>query len=200
MAKTVMRESMREGILNWMTKQYDDNNKTNINKVRDKAVAVINKALRVKFPESDMVILRKYSLTHIDGCLKFVNSETGQVFGVQFDYDYDKASNRIWEADIADIPHRQGCRSGDVFSVAPTAQQTIEAFIKAKEDMKHARLEKLKAYKSFLAACKTVDEFNETVPLPEDLKMRYMVGGALIAINPEPVAEIKKDFKPKKAA
>lgn len=197
MAKTPMRESMREGILDWMMKQYDEHNKNKIDKVRDRAVAAVNKTLRVKFPESDMIILRKYSLGTIDGCLKFVNSETGQVFGVQFDYQYDGGHNRVWEAAIADIPHRSGCRSGDVFSVTPTAQQAIEAFTKAKEDAKAERDAKFRDYKSFLAACKTVDEFNEAVPLPEALRNRYMSGGALIAISPEKVAEISKDFKRK---
>lgn len=198
MAKTPMRESMREGILDWMMKQYDEKNKTRLDKVRDKAVAVVNKALRVRYPESDILVLRKYNLTTVDGCIKFVNSDTGQVSGVEFGYFYDAEHKRVWEAQIADIPARMGCRSGDIFSVSPAAQATIEAFTKAKEDAKADRDAKQRDYKSFLAACKTVDEFNDSVPLPDDLKQRYMSGGALIAISPEKIAEISKDFKRKR--
>lgn len=200
MAKTTMRESMRDGILDWMIKEYDKKAEGSIDKIRDKAAAVANKALRVKFPEADMAVLRKYSLTDIDGCIKFMNSETAQVFGVEFDFKYDGSGKRIYPVPLADIPSRRGCRSGDVFPVSATAQAALEAFTKAKEDAKAARDLKIRDYKSFLAACKTVDEFNETVPLPDDLRNRYMSGGALIAISPEKIAEIGKDFKAKKAS
>lgn len=199
MAKTPMREATRESIFEWMSSEYLTKNKDVLAKPREKAVTAINKAIRSKYPEADMIVLRKYSLTRRDGCLKYMNTENQQVSGVEFFGRYDSEDEESY-AVLADLPSSSGCRSGDVFPVSPTAFVALEAFTRAKQDDKELRETKFRQYKSLLAACKTVDELNEIVSLPEDLKQRYMTGGALIAINPETIASIKSDFKQNKAA
>jgi hypothetical protein len=198
MAKTLMREATRESILEWMMKEYDAKHDGVLKKPYEKAAAAANKAIRAKYPEADMVVLRKYNLAGRDGCLRFVNQDTGQVFGVEFYPNYGESALGVTKEFLADMPKGRGCGSSEVFSVNATQQAALQQFIAEKDSVKEARKQKVSDYKSFLAACKTVDEFNDAVPLPEDLRNRYMSGGALIAISPEKIAEISKDFKRKR--
>lgn len=189
MAKTRILQSTRDHLLIWMTEQMAAKLQLQLEKPELKAIEAANKAIRAKYPEKDMEVLRKYKCTRRDNCLRFV-SEEGQVFGVDFGYEEQKRDR------LADMPDGAGCHRGDVFPVTKTVQNTLEAYIEKRDANKYEAQRKRHEYFSFLAACKTVEEVDEVVKLPDDLRKRYLSGGALVAINPDVVASIKSDFKP----
>jgi hypothetical protein len=124
----------------------------------------------------------------VDNCLRLVNNDSGQVFGVLSDYrEYDKGR-------LADMPHGAGCRQSEAFPVSASAQKIIEAYTAKSEDQKAEHSKKRQEYFSFLAACKTVEDVDAVVPLPDDLKSRYLSGCALVAINPDVIALIRQEF------
>jgi hypothetical protein len=89
--KTRFTEEKRGVVLDYMMDHYDSEQKdTTFAKLRDKAVAIANKVLRKKYPESDIEVLRKYNLTTYDRCLRFVDNESNQVFGVEFPREFKK--------------------------------------------------------------------------------------------------------------
>ena len=57
-----------------------------------------NQAIRAKYPEDEMVILRKYELTREDRCPRFL-FPSERVDGFHFQY----------ESPIADMPSQRGC-------------------------------------------------------------------------------------------
>lgn len=58
-----------------------------------------NAAIRAKYPESDMAVIRKYKLERIDYCLRF-QFPSGRVDG----FNFHMRSN-----DLADMPRPGGC-------------------------------------------------------------------------------------------
>jgi hypothetical protein len=52
----------------------------------------------------------------------------------------------------------------------------------------------LQQYRSFLAACRYVEDAHEVIPFPKEMQDRLFSGVSIIAINPEIVADIKKEF------
>jgi len=203
MAKTPMTQARRAGILEWMYKQYDEKHLPALQKAAEKAIAAANKALRAKYPESDMVILRKYHCARQDVCLKFMDNETTQVFGIDFAIRRSSSVFPLPNLDlksIADIPSGRGCNSNEVFAISPTGRNAIEAFGKTLNEFAETRKNKFSDYGALTLGCKTVDELNEVIPLPEDIKQRYMSGAHLIALSEDKIAELKKEFSPKKKA
>jgi hypothetical protein len=188
MAKTKLLQSTRESLLEWMFKQAEDKLKAKLSKVEAKAIEAANKAIRVKYPEKDMEVLRKYKCTRRDNCLRFVTDD-GHFFGVEFEYEEQKGDR------LADLPMSGGCRQDDVFPASTAAQNAMEAYTKQRDDGREDLKKKRREYFSFLAACKFVEDVDEVVKLPDDLRQRYFTGGALVALNPDVVASIKSDFK-----
>jgi hypothetical protein len=193
MVKTRMKENVRLSIFDWMQSEYDNKHKDDLKEPLKKAINEANKAIRVKYPETDMEVLRKYKCTRLDKCLKFLEKETQRFFGIDFFHYHDNDAAKA--AGLADLPNAGGCNSNEVFPVNAKSAEIMEKFIALKNAAHEKRKEKLQHYRSFLAACNTVDEFNDVVPLPDDLKQRYLSGGALIAINPDTISSIKNDFK-----
>lgn len=205
MTKTTMTHERRKGILEWMFAQYDAKHLPALQKAANKAMAAATLAIRKKYPERDMAVMRKYNATHKDNCLKFMNTDTQQVFGVDFDVSRRQNYTEVEIGDLnlemlADLPGSRGCTNGDVFPVSANQQEAIESFVRAADQFRAARAAKFSEYGAFTLACKTVNEFNETIPLPEDMATRFMSGGALIHLSEEKIAELKKEFAPKKAA
>lgn len=187
MAKTRLSNDKRDGLLAWMMEQYDERHASDLEKPRARALKAMNTAIRKKYPEADMAVLRKYELTRRDRCLRFLDSDTNQLFGFDWGFgdNYD---------DLADVPSNGGCRSDSVFVVNPREREAIEAFEASRSDAKAARDQKRRDYRSFLEASRWVEDVHEVVPLPQDLQRQYMSGMALIPVNQELVATIKKEF------
>ena len=187
MTKTRLSNEKRDGLLAWMMKQYDEKHADQLDKPKAKAVKVMNGAIRKKYPEADMAVLRKYNTTRQDYCLRFVDTETNQFFG--FDWGYGNTPE-----ELSDVPAGSGCRSDDVFPISPVGHEAIEAFATARQEARAARMQKEQDYRSFLYAVRFVEDVHEVVPLPEDMQRRYMSGSPLVAVNEELIASIKEEF------
>ena len=146
-----------------------------------------NTAIRKKYPESDMAVLRKYKLERIDRCLKF-QLPSGRVDGYNF----------LSDAEIADMPYRAGCHysSNDVFPVAEAFEKAFDLHAKHKLEADKLQQEKYAQFTSFLNACKTVDDVLEVIPLPEDIRKRLGADStALVAVTAETVKSLRATFK-----
>ncbi len=73
-------------------------------------------------------------------------------------------------------------------------QEIIEAFIKKRDELKEARRAKAQNYRSFLSACRYVEDAHEVVPFPKEMQDRLFSGGAVILINEEILSDIRKEF------
>ena len=106
-----------------------------------------NTAIRAKYPEDEMVILRKYELTREDRCLRF-QFPSERVDGFSFHY----------ESSIADMPSKRGCYSGEVFPVSAAFENAFDEHAKLKKENDKIEAETVQSFRSFLAACVYLDE------------------------------------------
>ena len=188
MAKTRFTEDKRNIIYQWMMDQYDKKQEGNVvDKLLEKAINAANKALVKRYPAKDMEVLKKYELTRKDICLTFIEEDSQRVFGCNFESEVREK--------FADIPHRGGCNNGVVFPISAAGAKTIEDYDNARQDANKARQQKKQDYRSFLAACKYVDDAHEVVPLPIEMHVRLFSGAAIIPINQELVNSLKNEFK-----
>jgi hypothetical protein len=146
-----------------------------------------NAAIRAKYPEADMVVLRRYKLAQIDRCLKF-QFPSGRVDGFSFPND----------ADVADIPYCRSCYHGnsDVFPVTAAFEKAFDEYAKFKLNSDAEQQEKSMQFCNFLNACQSIDEVTDVIPLPADILKRVgHESTALVAVTPETVKSLKATFK-----
>lgn len=146
-----------------------------------------NAAIREKYPEADMVILRKYKLERTDRCLTF-QFPSGRVDGFTFNS----------EAAVVDMPYKAGCGyfSSEVFPLPAAAEKAFDEYAKLKAESDKKQREKGQQFLAFLSACQTVDEVLDVIPLPDDIRKRLgHSSGALVAVTPETVKSLKATFK-----
>lgn len=146
-----------------------------------------NSSIRAKYPEADMVVLRKYKLAQTDRCLKF-QFPSGRVDGFTFPSD----------AEVADIPYCRSCYYGnsDVFPVTAAFEKAFDEYARIKDELDKVQNEKRTQFVSFLTACQSVEDVVEVINLPEDLRKRLgQSSTALVAVTPETVKSLKATFK-----
>ena len=146
-----------------------------------------NVAIRAKYPEADMIALRKYKLERTDRCLKF-QLPSGRVDGFNFAND----------AALKDMPYSRGCGYGsnEVFPVTATFEKAFDEYAKLKTDSDKRQREKEQEFLNFLGACQYVEEVLEVIPLPEDIRKRVgHESTGLVAVTPETVKSLKATFK-----
>lgn len=200
MAKTTMTKERRAAILEWMYNQYDEKHLPALQKVADKAMTAASKAIRTKYPENDMAVLRKYKCTRADPCVKLVNIDTQYVFGVDFRLRFifngytDVSIRDLDMAALAEVPDRGGCSTGQVYPISTTGMKAIDEFTKAAEKFRDARRAKFVEYGAFTLGCKSVEDFHAVIKLPKALADRLMVGGALIHLSEEKIDSLRKEF------
>jgi hypothetical protein len=199
MAKTRLTETSRQRVLDFMIESLDAKMaKHPVFKLRDRVIAEANKIIRKKYPEDEMLVLRKYKLTRLDNCLRFSVTETGEFFGVTFKSISKKErtdSYGFQAKDVADIPSRGGCNDNTVYPVNSKFRALVHDYTTAFDGyMKHLT-DKINNYKAFMAASKTIEDVEEVVVLPSDLRTAITGNNsALIAINDETIANIRADF------
>jgi hypothetical protein len=143
-----------------------------------------NAAIRAKYPETDMAVLRKYQLESTDHCLKF-QFPSGRVDGFRFPYG----------SELADLPYRRGCGSSDVFPVDAAFEAAYDLYAKLKQANDKLESERCKQFRDFLAACRCVQDVMEVIRLPDDTLRRLGQGSrALVAITPDTVESLKATF------
>ena len=146
-----------------------------------------NLAIREKFPESDMAVLRKHDLARTDGCLKF-QMPSGRVDGFSFPAN----------CEVADIPQNRHCHYSNsiVYPITAAFEKAFDLHAKHKLEADKLQQEKLGQFNGFLNACKTVEDFLEVIPLPEDIRKRLGADStALVAVTAETVKSLKATFK-----
>ena len=189
MAKKILLSNTRRDVI----REYGGKHiKASIDRIKQqKQLAIIlkeaNAAIRKKYPESDMVVLRKHDLARVDRCLKF-QMPSGRVDGFSFPAD----------SEVADIPYNRHCHYGNspVLPVTEAFEKAFDAHAKHKADADKLEQEKYGQFISFLNACKTVEDVLEVIPLPEDIRKRLgFESTALVAVTPETVRSLRSTFK-----
>lgn len=146
-----------------------------------------NLAIRKKYPEVDMAVLRKYKLDQVDRCIK-LQFPSGRVDGFTFPSD----------AKLADIPYCKSCYYGnsEVFPVSASVEKAFDEHAKLKTENDKKEGDKTREFLGFLLACQYLDEVLDVIPLPEDIRKRLgQSSTALVAVTPETVKSLKATFK-----
>jgi hypothetical protein len=146
-----------------------------------------NAAIRAKYPEADMAILRKYKLERTDRCLKF-QFPSGRVDGFSF----------MSNAAVVDMPYKAGSHysSNDVFPVPPAIEKAFDEYAKLHLENDKKQQAKLSEFNAFLNACQYVDEVLEVIPLPDDIRKRLGHSSTgLVAVTPDTVKSLKATFR-----
>lgn len=194
MPKTKLSQWKRQVVLEWMEKEKLENckMKKDVIKTLQDLCKQINKVLTKAYPESDMIILKKYGCTTVDYCLKFSCLDGSDVFGIQICYSYQDVCG------LQAIPYTSGCSKSKIYEAPKTLKAAIEDYKAQDEKWEAFYKEKMKKYRSFLNVCKYVEDIETAITMPEDLKVRINANNtSLVAINPEIVATIKDDFNGK---
>lgn len=151
-----------------------------------------NKAIRKKYPEEHMAILRLYKLVRIDRCVKF-QFPSGRVDGFAFFYED--------ESKLADLPSRHGCLDSVVYPMSEGFETTYDKYAKVKHANDGEYEKKIVSFKTLVYAAKTLDDILEAIDLPDELQKRLgKQCTALVALSPDSLNSLKRDFALKTAA
>jgi hypothetical protein len=105
--KTRLTQGMRASLLRHMNRRFIESFDGSAIKVTlDDLVRNVNMVLRVKFPEEDVAVFRRYEQARRDHCIRFQSASGPRIFMA-----------RLEEAngDIVDIPCLRGCYSNETF-------------------------------------------------------------------------------------
>ncbi len=154
-----------------------------------------NTAIRLKYPEKDMVVLRKYELTRHDCCLKF-QFPSGRVDGFTFNKRNDDGPS------INDLPYRRGCgyANGDVFPMDEAFETAFDMHAKER-DANLAEIRRKEAeFFALVDSAKTLDDVLSVIELPEAILERLgRKSTSLVALSKESLDRLKADFSLKAA-
>jgi hypothetical protein len=154
----------------------------------ENTIQATNAIIREEYPESDMIVLRKYEATRVDECLKFCQTDTRRVFGVIFRGFPVKEK-------LADLPYRHGCYNGQIFGCDAHYEAIADKFDHAVQRRSKVLAKKKAQYGGFLEACRCVEDVEAVIPISE--QMRQSIGApsrALAALNPDIIHGIRTDF------
>jgi hypothetical protein len=144
-----------------------------------------NTAIRTKYPDADMAVLRAYGVIRTDRCIRF-QFPSGRVDGQMFPNDIS----------IADMPQDRGCYQGEVFAVPAECEEVFDAHAKEFQDNYRLNYETRNQFISFLRACKSVEDVLEVIDLPTDIRDRVdHRSTALVAVSPESVTALRETFR-----
>jgi hypothetical protein len=151
----------------------------------------VNKAIRAKYPEDHMVILRQYKLARFDRCLRF-QFPSGRVDGFNFAYE---------ENALCDLPYNGGCRTDVVYPVNAAFEKAYDDYAKDKKVNDDERDKKLASFNALVDAAKTLEDVLAAIDLPAELQKQLgKQCTALVALSPDSLKVLKHDFALKKAA
>jgi hypothetical protein len=187
--KTRLNRSYKDTLLQYMVKEFEARiDDTALNATRDALLTRVNEALRAKYPEADMAVLRKYKVADVDRCIRFTVLETGRVFSVRF--TLQQADGRL-----ADVPKFGGCYSGDIFPCDKDFEALADSWEKQLADRDELSKKKYAEYRGFIEACRYLEDVEAVVPLSEEI--RKVIGAnsrSLTVISPDILSRIKSDF------
>jgi hypothetical protein len=189
-AKTRLNKGHKDTLLTYMETQFESRiDDTELKRTLNALLEATNAILRAKYPEADMPTLRKYKLTRVDTCIRFSRTETGRLFYLRFESQPDIQTR------LADIACFGGCYNNDVFACDADFEALADKWEKLGEDRAKRIAEKRAEYRSFLEACRYLEEVEQIVPLTEEIRKTIGAQGrSLTVINPEILSRIKSDF------
>jgi hypothetical protein len=144
-----------------------------------------NEAIRAKYPEAEMAVLRKYDVVRTDHCLRF-QFASGRVDGRSFPSD----------APLADMPQHRGCYSGEVLAVSAECEQVFDAYAAEFQANYGLKNDRKRQFLDFVTASRTVEDVLEVIDLPADIRERLgHRSTALIAVSAESVFALRETFR-----
>ena len=149
-----------------------------------------NQAIRKRFPEEDMVVLRRYGVTHIDRCIRF-QFPSARVDGFYFPHD---------EAALADIPHRSSCTTDAAYAVEADVETAFDGYHKASTANNKEQYKRIAAFDALIHAARTLDEVTKAIDLPPEMLERLgQKATVLVALSSDDLNRLKHDFALTKA-
>ena len=199
MAKKKLNKYSRSVIIEWMCKEKINENEgqEEILAAYNNVISLINPILTSKYPLEDMVVLRKYNLIRKDVCLKFnvIRNDNGLVFGIDFRWDFGDSFKELSNKDLAEIPYSGGCNNSIVFDGTEELLTAINLFKELYVNRYDVNMKKAAKYRSFVNTCKYLEEVEEVVALPEDMRVRITgESTAITVMNPELINSLKEEF------
>jgi len=184
--KTQLNKARRTIIEEYGLKHIDLSiDRTQENQLLQQLIGYANEAIRKKYPEDDMAVLRRYGVVRTDHCLRF-QFPSGRVDGRSFPSD----------APLADMPQHGGCYSGEVFAVSAECEQVFDAYAAEHQANYLLRHDKNRRFLDFVTASRTVEEVLEVIELPADIRERLgHRSTALVAVSPESVSVLRETFR-----
>ena len=150
-----------------------------------------NKAIRVKYPEEHMAVLRLYKLARFDRCVKY-QFPSGRVDGFTFQYEDEKL--------LADLPSRSGCFDSAVYPVDKKFKAAYDDYAKVKKVNDEERAKKNANLYSLIESAKTLDDVMDVIDLPKEILERLgRKSTALVALSSDTLKSLKRDFAIKAA-
>lgn len=195
MPKTKMNNSHREVLKNFCNDKIiagiDQKTK---NRLYKRLVNLTNTAIRKKYPESDMEILRKYGLALVDRCIKY-QFPSGRVDGFTFKYQNEKSEDFDISLEITGVPYKRGCGGSDVFAVSDEFESILSEYTKLIDENSKSIDKKMRDCNSLIISAKYVEDVLEIIKVPKELKERLLGRStAIVAISPEVTNRIKEIF------
>lgn len=189
MPKTRLTIYKKDVIFGYMCLKLNNCNEAKkVDKAFKKCIAEVNKFISKEYPEKDMEVLKKYNLIMIDHCMKFsIPDGFNNVFAFNVPHELQK------DCGIKEVAYRSTCRK--VYTGTKHLKDIIEAYENAIGELQNHKNKKKSEYRSFLNLCKYVEDVEEAVALPLDIRTDvYGENTALVAMNPEKLESIKSEF------
>jgi hypothetical protein len=186
-AKTRMnnahREVLREFAYKKITEVVDLKQEQ---KLYEKLVKHINAAIRKRYPEKDIEVLGRYKLT--DNCYNFLfQYPSGQVTGFTCSVDE--------KYPISEIAHRRKYSSEPAFPMTQEFENLLQEYGKVHEENIKIINQKKIDCNTLINFAKYVEDVIEVIKVPDEVRKRLCARStALVALTPEVIERIQKDF------
>lgn len=189
MAKTRMNSAHRSVLKDFAMKKIEDVvDRKPEQKLYKKMVAQTNSALRKKYPEKDMDVLRKYQLTQRDNCVRYV-FPSGRIEG----FDFQEAREELVE-----IPYTRGCtsyNSKDIYPMPQEFEAMLDEYNKLKDASEKIISQKRRDCNSLIEYAKYVEDVLEVIKIPKEIEDNLTAKStALVALSPDVIERIQADF------
>ena len=150
-----------------------------------------NQAIRKRYPEEDMVVLRRYDAAQVDRCIRF-QFPSGRVDGFYFSHE---------ETGLADAPYCRSCKTDAAYPVDAATESALDGYQKTRATNDKERQKRISAFDSLICASKTLEEVMEAIDLPPDVLERLgRKTTALVALSTDDLKRLRTDFSLANAA
>ncbi len=186
MAKTRMNSAHREVLRDFAHKKVEEsiNRKSEITAYA-KILAETNTLLRKKYPEKDMEVLRKYKLECQYTSFRY-SLPSGRVDGFTFEKELG------WPCDT---PKQNNWSDTAVLVVSAAFEKAFDEHNKAKHANDELLTQKKRDCNTLINFAKYVEDVLEVIKVPKEIEAKLVAKStALVALSPDVLARIQKDF------